>query len=86
MMVKTERMRNACEAAVTAFSKLKMDEYNDLQSKLQYCIGSYDFDKNPTGLIEYGKTALDELKAVKEKYPRKINKKIITDLEKYLQN
>jgi len=80
----TEKFRNACAAATQVFAKLRAEEYTDLQSKLEYCIGSYDHDKNPSGLIEYGKVALNELKAYKEKNPRKVNMKVITDLEKNL--
>jgi hypothetical protein len=85
-MTNTEKFRNACEAANQTFAKLNKEEYADLQSKLEYCIGSFDFDNNPSGLIEYGKIALQELKAFKAKNPRKVNKKIIADLEKNLQN
>jgi len=84
-MKNTEKFRNACEAAVQTFDKLNKEEFNEIKSKLQYCIGSYDYDKNPSGLIEYGRIALEELKAFKEKNPRKVNKKILTDLEKHLQ-
>ena len=77
-----EKFRNACAAANQVFTKLNDQNYADLQSKLEYCIGSYDHDKNPAGLYQYGKVALDELKAYKAKYPRKVNKKVIDDLEK----
>ncbi len=83
-MMNTEKFRNACEAATQAFAKINKKEYAGLQSKLEYCIGSYDHDKNPVGLIEYGHAALQELKAFKAQNPRKVNKKIITDLEKSL--
>lgn len=81
-MINTEKFRDACVAATTVFTKINKEEYNDLQSKLQFCIGSFDYDKNPSGLYEYGKVALEELKAFKAQNPRKVNKKIITDLEK----
>jgi len=84
-MMDTEKFRNACEAAVQTFAKLNKEEYAEIQSKLEYCIGSYDHDKNPSGLIEYGRMALAELKAFKEKNPRKVNRKILADLEKHLQ-
>lgn len=84
--MKNDVLRSVCAEAVQAFKKLKRDEFADLQSKLEYCIGSYDFDKNPEGLIEYGKIALNELKAFKAKNPRKVNKKVINNLEKYLNN
>ena len=83
-MSNTEKLRNACEAANRVFDKLNVEEYADLQSKLEYCLGSYDYDKNPSGLMEYGKVALDELKAFKVKNPRKVNKKILVELEKNL--
>lgn len=83
-MTNTEKFRNACEAATTTFAKINNEAYADLQSKLAYCIGSYDHDKNPSGLIEYGEIALKELKTFKENNPRKVTKKVITDLEKNL--
>ena len=79
-----DKIRNACVAAVQAINKLKTDEFAELRSKLEYCIGSYDYDKNPVGLIEYGAIVLRELKAYKATHPRKINKKVIADLEKNL--
>jgi hypothetical protein len=85
-MIKTEKLRNACEAATQVFAKLNKEEYAELQSKLEYCIGSYDYDKNPSGLYEYGKIALDELKAFKAQNPRKVNMKVISDLEKNMPN
>jgi len=79
-------IKSVCAEAVQAFKKLKRDEFAELQSKLEYCIGSYDFDKNPEGLIKYGKMAMNELKAFKAKNPRKVNKKVINNLGKYLNN
>ena len=83
-MTNTEKFRSACEAATQVFEKINKDEYKELQSKLEYCIGSYDYDKNPSGLYEYGKIALEELKAFKASNPRKVNKKVIEDLESNL--
>ena len=84
-MTKTENLRNACEAASQVFAKINKGRFIDLQSKLEYCIGSYDHDKNPVGLYEFGEVAVQELKAFKEQNPRKVNKKIIADLENSLQ-
>ena len=83
-MTNADKLRNACEGASKAFAKLNTEKYTDLQSKLEYCIGSYDHDKNPSGLVKFGTMALNELKACKEKSPRKVTKKVITDLEKSL--
>jgi len=85
-MTKTENLRNACEAASQVFAKINKGRFIDLQSKLDYCIGSYDHDKNPEGLYEFGEIAVKELKSFKEQNPRKVNKKIIADLEKSLMS
>jgi len=85
-MANTEKFRNACEEAVQLFDKLNIESQTEIKSKLEYCIGSYDHDKNPSGLYEYGKIALKELKSFKTKNPRKVNKKIIDNLEKNLEN
>ena len=77
-----ENLKNRCTEAVLAFQKLNKEEYNDLQSKLEWCLGSYDYDKNPEGLFEVGNKSLDTLKKVKTKEPRKVTKKVIDGLEK----
>ena len=77
-----EKLRKGCEDALTAFHKLKLDEYAEIQSKLEFVIGSYNHDKNPVGLHEYAVRSLRVLKDVKEKNPRKVTKKVIEDLEK----
>jgi hypothetical protein len=81
MNTKREKLRNACELAVQAFRKLNHNDYNEIISKLEFCIGSYDFDKNPSGLVEYGYKAHEILKEVKKKYPRKVAKEVLTALE-----
>ncbi|NQU34287.1 MAG: hypothetical protein HQ521_13735 [Bacteroidetes bacterium] len=85
-MANAEKFRNACEDAVLLFTKLNREEQADIKSKLEYCIGSFDHDGNPIGLFEYGAVALNELKSFKAKYPRKVNKTVLVNLEKYLQN
>lgn len=85
-MMNNEKLRNACEASTQVLNKLNIDEFNELLANLQYCIGSYDYDKNPSGLYEYGKIALEELKTYKELNPRKVNKKVISNLENTLKN
>ena len=85
-MSNTEKFRNACEDAVVTFTKLNLKEQTEIKSKLEYCIGSYDHDKNPAGLYEYGEIALNELRSFKKQNPRKVNKKVIDNLAKYLAN
>ena len=85
-MTNTKKFRNACLEATKVLTKLKLNEFNKLQANLEYCIGSYDFDKNPSGLYEYGELAIKELKKFKDQNPRKINKKIIANMENNLPN
>ena len=61
-MTNTEKLRNACESAVTAFTKINNEEFSQIQANLEYCIGSYDNDKNPSGLYEFGNVAVTDLK------------------------
>ena len=79
-----DKLRNACEATSQAIVKLKEDKFAELKEKLDFCIGSYDFDKNPKGLYEFGEKALKDLTAYKKKNPRKVNKKVLISLEKAL--
>ncbi len=81
---KSERLRDACELAVQAFRKLKHSDFDDIIAKLDFCIGSYNFDKNPAGLVEYGYTALGMLKEIKKNHPRKISKEVLSALEENL--
>ncbi|NCB46718.1 hypothetical protein EOM81_06850 [bacterium] len=82
----SENLRNACADASEAMAKLNLAAHADLRAKLDYCIGSYDFDKNPEGLYQYGKLTLEALKKFKAKNPRKVNKKIIDNLEQALKD
>jgi hypothetical protein len=82
--MKSEKLRDACLLAVQAFQKLKQPEFTDIISKLEFCIGSYNFDKNPSGLIEYGHRALGILKEIKKQNPRKVSKEVLSALEEGL--
>ena len=81
---KSEKLRDACELAAQTFRKLKNQDFQEITSKLDFCIGSYNFDKNPSGLYEYGYQALNMLKDFKQKNPRKVTKNVLTALEESL--
>ncbi len=72
-----EDLKLACQDMWDTYKKLDLEEFKDLESKLEFVIGSYEWDKNPIGLHEVGAYALDKLKAYKKEKPRKVNKKII---------
>jgi hypothetical protein len=81
-----EKLRNECQNALESLEKLKLPETAELQAKLAWCIGSYDYDKNPSGLTEFGEMALKALNRIKEKNPRKVSKKVLEGLEAAISN
>ena len=50
-MTKIEKFRDACVEATKVFAKINNKDYKEIIANLEYCIGSYDHDKNPSGLI-----------------------------------
>lgn len=80
-----EKLKKSCQEALVAMQKLNSEETTEIQSKLEWCIGSYDFDKNPAGLHEMGLVSLNMLKDIKQKQPRKVTKKVIDGLEKSIK-
>lgn len=80
-----DNLRDACFEAYLFFETLGDPKYSEIKSKLEYVIGSYNFDKNPVGLFEIGEIALKNLKDIKKKSPKTINKKVIEELEKSLK-
>lgn len=81
MDTKSEKLRDACELAAQTFRKINHEDFHEIVSKLEFCIGSYNFDNNPAGLVEFGLQALGMLKEIKKKQPRKVSKDVISGLE-----
>ena len=81
-----QKIEKACIAALDKFQKIGNEKYADIQSKLEYVLGSYGFDGNPVGLYEVGSVVLKELKKYKKEKPRLVAKKLIDDLEKAIKN
>ena len=79
-----EKLKKSCADAVSTLEKLNLEQFQDTLGRLKWCIGSYEFDKNPIGLNELGQVALKDLKAFKKENPRKVTKKVIEGLEKSL--
>ena len=86
MNQENESLKNSCEKALEALAKLKDDNFADIKAKLEWCLGSYDYDKNPAGLHEYGAKSLEALKTMRAQQPNKVSKKVIVDLEKAISN
>lgn len=56
-----------------------------LQADIQWCIGSYRYDKNPIGLYQMLERALVVLKNQREKNSRSVAAKLISEMEKALK-
>ena len=73
--------------ARTALSKLKeLNLDTRLQADLDWCLGSYSFDKNPSGLYEMIGRAIKVFTTEKEKKTKGVTAKLLTDLEKAVQH
>lgn len=76
-------LEKASEEALKKLQALGIEQ--QLQSELEWCLGSYRFDKNPTGLSEAASRALTVLNAEKAKKTKGITTKLVGDLEKALK-
>ncbi len=76
-----QKIEKSCQAALEKFQKIGIEKYDDIQSKLEFVLGSYHYDHNPVGLYEYGEKALKLLKAYKKEKPKAVSDKLINDLE-----
>ena len=81
-----QKIEKACEAALEKFQKIGDKKYADIQSKLEYVLGSYRYDGNPVGLFEIGAKALKDLKKYQKEKPRLVSKKLIEGLENALKS
>lgn len=62
-----------------------MNVERQLQSEIKWCIGSYEFDRNPKGLYETGAKALQFFTEAKANKVKGIPAKLVNDLEKALK-
>jgi hypothetical protein len=71
------------EETLKKFQSLGIEQ--QLQADLEWCLGSYRHDKNPSGLLGMMSRALDVLKTEQAKKTKGVTSKLITDLEKTLK-
>lgn len=76
-------IEKACTEALKKLQALGVEQ--QLQSDLEWCLGSYQHDKNPSGLYEMGARALTVFQQEKAKKTKGITPKLITDLEAALK-
>ena len=80
----SQKIEKACENALNKLKELGIDE--QLQSDLQWCLGSFRSDNNPVGLYAMADRALTILREEKAKKTKGVTAKMITDLEKAIQD
>ncbi len=56
-----------------------------LQGEIKWCIGSYEYDRNPKGLYETAAKALKYFTEAKAKNAKSVPAKLITDINKALK-
>jgi hypothetical protein len=73
-------IEKACTAALAKLKELNIDE--SLQSEIQWCLGSYQSDKNPIGLYQMAKRAIAVFTVELANKTKGVTAKLVTDLEK----
>ena len=76
-------LEQASEEALRKLQSLGIEQ--QLQSELEWCLGSYRFDGNPSGLYEVAGRVLTVLNSEKAKKTKGVTVKLIGDLEKALK-
>ena len=75
------------KVAVEVLTKLKvLNLEQQLQADIEWCLGSYRHDKNPTGLYEMAEKAFGIFKTEQAKKTKGITSKLVGDVEKVLKS
>ena len=80
---KTTDLEKVSKSILEKLKALQLDE--KLQSEIEWCLGSYSFDKNPVGLIETAKTANNLFRTELARKTKGITAKFIEDIDKVIQ-
>lgn len=78
-----DRIEKASIQALKTLESLGIEQ--QLQQDIEWCLGSYRYDKNPAGLFDMTERALSVLIAAKERKAKGVTSKLIGDMEKALQ-
>jgi hypothetical protein len=57
----------------------------ELQSEIEWCLGSYSYDKNPSGLYQTAEKSVKVFTEAKNNKVKGITAKLIADIEKAIQ-
>ncbi len=77
----SKKMKKVVTSVIEKLEKLSQSE---LAAELSWCWGSYQNDKNPSGLIEKSEAALSLFRAAREKNSKAVAKKLVEELESAL--
>jgi hypothetical protein len=81
---KTSSLEKTSEDALKKLRELGLD--TQLQSDLEWCLGSYRADQNPSGLYDMLDRSLSVFKTAKENKAKGVTAKLTGDIEKALKN
>jgi hypothetical protein len=75
----TNQIEKVCVESLKKLQELGIEQ--QLQSDIEWCLGSYRSDQNPSGLYEMAARTLTIFQAEKSKKTKGVTAKMITDLE-----
>ena len=78
----SELIMKACELALGKLNELNIE--HELQSDINWCLGSFRNDQNPVGLYEMTEKSLVVFRAELGKKTKGVTPKLIADIEKAL--
>jgi hypothetical protein len=78
--VKPIAIDKACKTALAKLKELNIDDH--LQAEIEWCLGSYESDKNPSGLYHMAKRALAIFVVELASKTKGVTAKLVSDLEK----
>jgi hypothetical protein len=75
----SDQIEKVCVESLKKLQELGIEQ--QLQSDIEWCLGSYRHDNNPSGLYEMAARTLTVLQAEKSRKTKGVTAKMITDLE-----
>jgi hypothetical protein len=81
---KVDLIEKASTQALKTLQALGIEQ--QLQQDIEWCLGSYQHDKNPSGLYDMTERALIALQEAKSRKAKGVTTKLLGDLEKALQS
>jgi hypothetical protein len=80
--VVTPSIEKIAKEALKKLQQLNKDQ--QLQSEIEWCLGSYQYDKNPKGLYETSAKALKLFESLRAENPKAVPATLLADIRKVL--